>query len=124
MRSAIRNNRNYDRYILHCNGPQLAALARVGAAQHGRGAVLIDLAVEPDPGHTIATYLPAPQLMERIQGSTNDAELQRFLDDMTTYDPAKTIIVVVQRPGGLWHLYQLDLAALAVAPGTSPALAA
>lgn len=120
MNMEIRNNRRFDRFILRCSGPQLAAIARIGHAQHGRGAVLIDLAVETAPGHTIATYLPHADLIARIQGSTDAGELQRFLDDVTTYDPAQTLLIVVERQGGTWHPYRLDLAVLAtLAPITS-----
>lgn len=125
MNKEIRNNRQFDRFILRCNGPTLAAIARIGYAHHGRGAVLIDLAVETAPGHTIAAYVPQARLVERISHSTNDAELQRFLGDVATYDPAQTLLIVVERPGGTWHPYRLDLAALRTfAPSTSTQVSA
>lgn len=120
MNMEIRNDRQFDRFILRCNGPQRATIARIGYAQYGRGAVLIDLTVETAPGHTIATYLPHAALVARIQGSTDADVLKRFLDDLHTYDPAQTLLIVVERQGAHWHPYRLDLAALAtLAPSTS-----
>ncbi len=57
---------------------------------------------------------PAAYLRERIHGSTNAHEHQRFLADVATYDPAQTLLIVVERQGA-WHPYRIEIAALALA---------
>jgi hypothetical protein len=114
MSTEMRSDSQFDRFILRYNGPQLVALAQWGYQQHGRGAVLIGLSVEPKPGHTMVRYLPAAYLRERIHGSTNAHEHQRFLADVATYDPAQTLLIVVERQGA-WHPYRIEIAALALA---------
>jgi hypothetical protein len=101
MEREIRNDQQFDRFILRCHGPQFVALAQWGYAQHGRGAVLLDLTREAGAGYTTGRYLPAAQLIERIRGSTNVHEWQRFLYDVATYDPQRTLLVVIARPGGV-----------------------